>query len=313
MFRSFDLFLIDGGYTPSTAVMTTPVMNECALLCRRCHRRQVRYSPRICTAFESAKIAAALELVDLRMPMERRVKRYPQFRFGEVVRVVGWPEGTADQRGQEGTVLGFTPLDSGAGWNVAVWLPPHEEMWYFDEEELESTGVVEVEEEDGPRRVPADPSTHEKSFGAELAIRLYTEIEEGDAPEVVGSAEVTLRSLIAVEHVTWRGEVHWDEPYRYDLTLDVHTLGDSRGAFEQLVASRRSGWDRKVDDGWFCEFGWSREADETGEPFLAPRASHLSVYLTPWSDPSSRPVPRDRTHDPGLPGFTPSPPAAGYE
>jgi hypothetical protein len=227
--------------------------------------------------------------------------------------MVSWPEGTADLRGQEGTVSSFSPNQSGAGWNVGVWLPALEEVWGFDEEELESTGVVELEEEGGPRRVPADPSTHEKSFPAELVVRLYTEIEAGDAPEVAGSAEVTLRSLIAVERVTWEGEVHWHEPYRYDLTLYVHTHGESREAFEQLVASRRSGWVRRVDNGWYCDFWWSREDDESGKPFLAPEASDVSVHLTPWSDPSQRPVPRERTHDPGLPGFTPPPPAAGYE
>lgn len=230
-----------------------------------------------------------------------------------MARMVGWPEGTADLLGQEGTVSGFSPNQSGAGWEVAVWLPAHEKVWSFDEEELESTGVVEVEEESGPRRVPADPSTHEKSFSADLVITLYTEIEAGDAPEVAGSAEVTLRSLIAVERVTWKGEVHWHEPYRYDLVLNVHVHGDSREAFEQLVASRGSGWVRRVDDGWYCDFDWSREADESGKPFLAPEASHVGVSLTPWSNPYSRPVPRGRTHDPGLPGFTPPPPAAWYE
>jgi hypothetical protein len=226
--------------------------------------------------------------------------------------MVGWPEGTADLRGQEGTVSSFSPNQSGTGWNVGVWLPALEEVWGFDEEQLESTGEVEVEEESGPRRVRADPSTHEESFGAELVVKLYTEIEAGDASEVAGSAEVILRSLIAVERVTWEGEVHWHEPYRFDLTLNVHTRGNSRESFKQLLASRRSGWIRRVDDGWCCDFCWSREDDESGESFLAPQASHVSIYLTPWSDPSSRPVPRERTHDPGLPGFTP-PPAAGYE
>ena len=148
------------------------------------------------------------------------MKRYPKFRFGEVVRVarmVGWPDGTAALPGQEGTVSAFSPNQSGTGWDVGIWLPALEKVWCFDEEDLESTGMVEVEEEDGPRRVPADPSTHESSFGADLVVRLYTEIEAGDAPEVAGAAEVALRSLIAVERVTWEGEVHWHEPYRYDL------------------------------------------------------------------------------------------------
>jgi hypothetical protein len=244
------------------------------------------------------------------------VSRYPIFRFGEVVqvaRMVNWPDGTAALPGQEGTVFTFSPNESGTGWNVCIWLPALEKVCCFDEEDLERTGLVEVEVEDGPRRVPADPSTHETSFPADLVITLYTKIEVDDAPEVAGAAEVNLCSLIAVERVTWAGEVYWDEPYRYDLTLQVHTHGDAREAFEHLVASRRSGWVRRVDSGWSCSFWWSREADESGEPFLTPEASHVRVSLTPWSNPSSRPIPKGRTHDPGLPGFTPPPPAAGYE
>ena len=50
-----------------------------------------------------------------------------------------------------------------------------------------------------------------------------------------------------------------------------------------------------------------------GTPFLVREPDDVSLSLTPWSDPSTRPIRQGRTHDPGLPGFTPPAPAAGYE
>ena len=242
---------------------------------------------------------------------------YPRFRFGEVVRVVvdttDWAEGTPDVRGSEGVVSSFSPTESGLAWSIGVWLPDLKRVWAFDEDALESTGAVEVTSEGETDRVPLDPATHEESFGGEIVVRLFTVIEGADAARVAREAESALRSLIAVERITWKGEVHWDEPYRYDLDLEVHTASDSREAFEKLVASQPSGWTAKVDDGWSCHFSWSREADETDTAFLVPEAGDVMVDLLPWSDPSYRPVKRERTHDPGLPGFTPPPPPAGYE
>jgi hypothetical protein len=167
--------------------------------------------------------------------------------------------------------------------------------------------MVELEQAGGPRREPADPSTHEAAFRGDPDLRLFIEIEAGDVPEVADAAVVILCSLIAVERVTWEGEVHWHEPYHYDPTLDVHTRGDSREAFEQHVASPRSGWIRRLDDRWYCGYWWSREGDESRSPFLAPVEGDVAVHLTPWSDPSCRPRPRDQTHDLILPGFTPTP------
>jgi hypothetical protein len=58
---------------------------------------------------------------------------------------------------------------------------------------------------------------------------------------------------------------------------------------------------------------WSRDADESETPFLVDEASDVEIGLTPWSSPTARPVKQGRTHDPGLPGFTPPPPDMGYE
>jgi hypothetical protein len=242
--------------------------------------------------------------------------RYPRFRFGEVVRVARMtdcPEDTPDLRGKEGTVSGFAPTAEGSAWSVAVWLPEVEEVWSFDEDELRTAGFVEIQADGETTRVPLDPATHVDSFKGELHIRLVTEVEAEDGPRVAGAAETALRSLIRVERVTWKAVVHSHPPWRYDVALEVVTSGDSRDAFEAVVASRPTGWVRRVDDGWGCDFWWSRQSDESGEPFLAPEAQDIGLSLTPWSDPSSRPVKKGRTHDPGLPGFTPPPPAAGYE
>jgi hypothetical protein len=216
--------------------------------------------------------------------------------------------------GQEATVWAFSPARQGTAWSVSVWLPPVEGVWSFDEDDLESLGLVELEgDEDPPIRVALDPTTHVASFGGDLGIRLVTEIKEVEAALVAAEAESSVRSIIDVKEVTWKGEVHWHPPYRFDLDLDIRTAGDSRAAFETLVASRESGWTSRVDDGWSAMFWWSLEADESGTPFLVPEASQVSVTLTPWSSPAMRPVKPGRTHDPGLPGFTPPPPEMGYE
>ena len=242
--------------------------------------------------------------------------RYPRFRFGEVVRVTqmtGSPQDTEDVRGQEGTVSGFSPTGEGSAWSVAVWLPEVEEIWSFDEDDLESVGLIELEAGDLRTRVPLDPGTHAESFGGEVNVKLVTEVEAQDAPRVAAAAEAALCALIPIDRLTWKGEVHWHPPYRYDIDLELTPTGSSREAFEALVAQRATGWVRQVDDGWSCDFSWSREADATGKPFLVPEADHVAVSLTPWSDPSSRPIRKGRTHDPGLPGFKPAPPATGYE
>jgi hypothetical protein len=242
--------------------------------------------------------------------------RYPRFRSGEVVRVAQMPEAVGDEpdvRGMEGTVSSFSPCEDGQAWSIGVWLDELEEVWSFDERQLESAGMVEVQLDERKTRVPIDPASHEESFGGELTVKLLTEIDEREAARLVNEAEAALRSLVPLERLTWKGEVHWHGPYRYDVELELWTSGDARDAFEAIVASRRSGWVSQVDDGWGCSFWWSADDDEAGEAFLVPEAHDVAVYLTPWSDPSSRPIKKGRTHDPGLPGFTPPPPAAGYE
>jgi hypothetical protein len=242
------------------------------------------------------------------------VRRFPRFRSREVVRVLqSVTDDKSDARGMEGVVSGFAPDEGGKAWSIGVWLPEFGEVWAFEEDELEGVGFVQPDEHDENSRRPLDPSTHEESFGGELTVRLLTKIQEAEAPRVADAAEAALRRLLLASRFDWKGEEHWHPPYRYDLEIEVWTEGDSREAFEALVTSRPSGWTSQVDDGWGCHFWWSREADETGTPFLVPEADDVAIHLTPWSDPSSRPVKRGRTHDPGLPGFTPPPPAAGYE
>jgi hypothetical protein len=113
--------------------------------------------------------------------------------------------------------------------------------------------------------------------------------------------------------VTWKGKVHWDTPYRFIITIKISPLGEPRAAFEKLVSSQRTGWVSQVDDGWSTDFWWSKQAADGEQTFLVDEAWGAAVWLTPWSDPSYRPVKRGRTHDPGLPGYTPPDPPAGYE
>lgn len=249
---------------------------------------------------------------------------YPRFRFDEVVRVLHVP--VYDERddddddahpviGMEGVVCGIGPDHEPSRWGYSVWLPELERVWGFDESDLESVGLVEVEEHEPGSRVALDPnaSPHE-SFGGELGVRLFLQIAADDAAGTAAKAIAELSELIPVAHVTWEDEVHpCDRPGCRRIRIQITPAGDSREAFESLVASRRDGRVRQVDDGWATDFWWSRAAEGGDEPFLGVQASDAALRLTPWSDPFYRPVRRGRTHDPGLPGYTPPDPPAGYE
>ena len=80
--------------------------------------------------------------------------RWPSFREHEIVRVVDLP-GDVPQKirkllGEEGTVMGFTPDPENSGtWAICVWLPVVDEGIDFWERQLESTGLIEVEDDKG--------------------------------------------------------------------------------------------------------------------------------------------------------------------
>jgi hypothetical protein len=227
------------------------------------------------------------------------------FIVGEIVRVermVGWPAGTPDVVGQQGRVETFHPRPpaepSGrAGWEVCVWLYALEEVWCFDEDELASTGTVELIDVEGSRRIrreQAGSTTEPPSVTA----RLFLAPEApGDVAARVERRLHELGTLAKVVSTTARNDDWACEV----VEVLVWPEDEAADYFERLVdQGRDDGWIRRFDDGWSCDFWWSRSSSTSGS-FLVAEVNQAAVSLTPWANPTRRPVPPNRTTGPGLP------------
>jgi len=107
--------------------------------------------------------------------------------------------------GMEGVVSGIGPVHDPPGWSFSVWLPELERVWGFDESDLGSLGLIEVEEDEPGSRIPLDPETPPyEAFGAELGLDLFIEVGAGEAADTAGNAIAELGELVPVAHVRGR-------------------------------------------------------------------------------------------------------------
>lgn len=223
--------------------------------------------------------------------------------MGEVVRVkqmVGWPQGTADVVGTEGRVVSFHPRPTESArstWETCVWIYELEEVWCFDEEELVSTGRIEFIEDGG---TIVKPLTEAEGATDPPSILLRIVVAPGTVtPALEADIGRKVAQLGQLRRVTFK--TMSERSGGGILEVLLWPVEDASEYFEQLVGDQRdTGWIRRFDDGWACDFWWSRDSSNLGL-FLVDGIQEAVVSLTPWNDPRRREIPADRTSDAGLP------------
>jgi hypothetical protein len=227
------------------------------------------------------------------------------FLIGEVVRVRrmhGWADGTRNVVGYEGRVETFHPradvFTGSPGWEVCIWLFALEEIWCFNEDELITTGRVELVDDLGTRVVPR-AEAGAATDPPPVTGRFF--VEPGTRPDnLAASIRRRLSDCGDLARLSLKTSRAQDRDSDV-IEISVWPEGDASLYFEQLVEGGNDpGWIRKYDDGWSCDFWWSRQSSNAGR-FLVDGVQEAAVSLTPWNDPRRRQVPIDRTSDPGLP------------
>jgi hypothetical protein len=242
-------------------------------------------------------------------PSDSSPLRWPGFREYEVVRVVdvsgtGGPEGKERLLGTEGTVMAFSPDPENSGrWAICVWLPLADEGIDFWEDQLETTGLIEVDDDQGAfegiggervSRLELTPTDPPEIWGDELGVQFLVPITNEPPKAIAARVEASLRALIPLDRIRWRGERHSEYEDCWELEFDLWPSDGSRKAFDQLVAAYNL-WQERGDDGWEGFYCWWRTSAQPGEEcFILPEAHSIFVIRTPWSDPIYRQVPAGR-------------------
>jgi hypothetical protein len=213
----------------------------------------------------------------------------PRFRPGEIVRVVGTPDGAGLPAG-EGLVEEIAgPTEGGDGWNVTIRLgesPGPDSLALFSESQLEPTGMGE---NDLGERIILEELPVRDDPRTCLELRLFTEIADGiEAARVAETIESELAELLGRATVEIEAERHWSEPYNYELAVTVHPHGDPVEALRLLAAAGAGGFIACRDDGWRCELWWSATADPDAV-LIVPEVHGADISFLPWSSPARRP------------------------
>jgi len=80
----------------------------------------------------------------------------------------------------------------------------------------------------------------------------------------------------------------WHEPpNEFRVRIKISAAGAGLETFDDIVAGLAVNWTGREDDGWRCDYHWSRWTD-TGAVFLAPEIVHAWVGVEPWDDPTRR-------------------------
>lgn len=179
----------------------------------------------------------------------------------------------------------------GTGWEYSVWIeepaPTGRVLWIFDEAELESLRVVELE---SGERVPADDSEPPAELHDEVHLQLVTSItDRAEAEHVARKAEKALLEIITTPKPKVELDNRpWHEPPNdFYVRMKIEVSGAGLDTFDKIVAACRSGWTHRGDDGWRCDFDWSQDAG-SNTVFLVPEVTHAWIGVEPWDNPRRR-------------------------
>jgi hypothetical protein len=230
--------------------------------------------------------------------------QWPRFREREVVRIVRLEEWNRhrDRLGLIGTVTGSHPAREERGWVTVVEFSATDDYDHYSEDQLESTGLLEVDDERGPLRDRhGDPVAHVPlpeidpvDYWPELIVSALSEISEEPVESLLARAKARVAEILPSADVDAIEERDAEYPACWRVTLTIRSADASRENFERLVASYDH-WQQEFDDGWGADFSWWRTSAEPGvDGFILPEAHSVFVELSPWNDPSYRPVPAGR-------------------
>lgn len=217
----------------------------------------------------------------------------PKFVYGEVVRVVKLtgreramsvnPLDAQSLIGCEAIVVGAEPTAAQDGWAIQTWVESVENYWEFAEEALETTGEVEVEDDEGPKhRRPLD--RERDRWRDDVLLTLTTETTNaGEANAIAERAAATLSDVPAVDEVTWRLTEWKDGPFW--ITVWVWSGLDALEAFRQIIDLAGGGWQHDENGNQFVTSLWMRGGDSE---FLAPGVVTADVSYRRWTSPRRR-------------------------
>jgi hypothetical protein len=214
-------------------------------------------------------------------------RRPPSLLPGTCVRVLGVASlGVDDPEavsaiGERGVVIASaTPMTDGSGWNLGVWLHDRQEVWGFDEDELEVIDRDQAMVEQAPTHDLGEP--WRDTIHVSLGFETWNETE---SPRWLGRVVEWLGEHLAAAEVTLRVPES-DDPKIGDINLypSRHPADVLR---EQFSVPGFGIWATAHDDGWFADFTWSGQspllgASDTGSIKTA------WIELEAWERPQKR-------------------------
>jgi hypothetical protein len=166
-----------------------------------------------------------------------------------------------------------------------VWLHDRQEVWGFDEDELEVIDLDQAMVDQAPTTHPVEP--WRDTIRVNLGFKSWNETE---SPRWLGGMVEWLGEHVAEVEVTLRVPGS-DDPKIGDIKL--YTSRHSADVLRELFSVPGFGlWVTAHDDGWFADFTWSGQSQLLG-------ASDTESIMTAWIEiePWERPQKREWRFD----------------
>ncbi|MFN2467741.1 MAG: hypothetical protein ABR521_06375 [Gaiellaceae bacterium] len=217
----------------------------------------------------------------------------PRFHMGEVVRVLSTPptgeNDDTELRGSEAVLTDCEPHPDQPAWWYTAWVPAVEEMWMFEEERLEATGLIQPGLDDSVR-VPVEAADM-LSLEAEVTVAVDGAKRQGLTSRLLAeAAERGVREVVPLEALRRKPEPHHPGWSRIRVRLQLRPEMPAVDAFERLVMAMRNGSVDLKDDGWAAQARWEHSRSSNGSLFLAPEVDKAFVWLHPISALRRRPL-----------------------
>jgi hypothetical protein len=207
-------------------------------------------------------------------------RRPPRFLAGTCVRIASVESLGADDQsrsvlGELGVVIDSAkPVPDGSRWNLGVWIPKIQELWGFEEQELEST----QHDEEAVADAHITPENIGLPWLDAIVVSLWTK-------------EVLDRDRVASYLRRFVGGVTVKPSKRHGLAATVVAYPSQHPAEllrQHLERSDFGRWEATRDDGWDAEFSWLRGDRLIG---LTDTTSieMASLDITPYEHPRPRP------------------------